>query len=57
MFNVKPIEKYIIGTFEPRTGTKWQLHKQGKLTTPKSENRKIRQENVILKADDRLREV
>jgi hypothetical protein len=39
--NVKPIEKYF--AFDPRTETKCQLHSQGKLTTPRRENRKILQ--------------
>jgi hypothetical protein len=42
---VKPKEKYF--AFEPRTGTKCQLHSQGKLTTPRSGNRKIRHEDEI----------
>jgi hypothetical protein len=48
--NGKPIAKYL--SFEPRTGTKCQLHSQSKLTTPRCENRKIRHENVILKANE-----
>jgi hypothetical protein len=47
---VKPIEKYL--PFEPRTGTKSHIYSQGKLTTLKSENRKIRLENEILKTYD-----
>jgi hypothetical protein len=31
-----------------------QLHSQGKLTTPRLENQKIRHENEILKANERL---
>jgi hypothetical protein len=34
-----------------------QLHSQGKLTTPRRENRKIRHENKILKANERLHKV
>jgi hypothetical protein len=34
--NAKPIVKYF--AFEPRTGTKCQLHSQGKHTTPRREN-------------------
>jgi hypothetical protein len=34
-----------------------QLHSQGKLTTPSRENRKIRHENEIFKANERLRKV
>jgi hypothetical protein len=52
---VKPIEKYL--AFEPWSGSKYRLHSQGKLTTPRRENRKIRHENVILKANERLQEV
>jgi hypothetical protein len=48
--NVKPIEKYF--AVEPRTGTKCQLNSQGKLTTPRRNNRKIQHENVILKAKE-----
>jgi hypothetical protein len=44
---VKPIEKYI--SFEPRSGSKSQHYSQSKLTTLRRENRKIRQENDILK--------
>jgi hypothetical protein len=47
---VKPVEKYLV--CEPRT--KCRLHSQRKLTTPRRENRKIRHENVILKANERL---
>jgi hypothetical protein len=52
---VKPIEKYI--AFEPWSGSKCQLHSQGKITTPKRENRKIQHANVILKANERLHKV
>jgi hypothetical protein len=38
-------EKYF--AFEPRTGTKCQLHSQGKITRPGRENRKMRHENEI----------
>jgi hypothetical protein len=38
-----PREKYL--TFELRSGTKSQLYSDGKLTTLRCENRKIRQEN------------
>jgi hypothetical protein len=31
-----------------------QLHSQGNLTTPRRENQKIRHENEILKAEERL---
>jgi hypothetical protein len=34
-----------------------QLHSQGKLTKPRPENRKIRHENEILKANERLHKV
>jgi hypothetical protein len=34
-----------------------QLHSQGKLTTPRLENRKIRHEKEILKANERLHKV
>jgi hypothetical protein len=53
--NVKPIEKYL--AFEPQSGTKCQLHSQGKLTTPRRENRKIRHKNVFLIANERLHKV
>jgi hypothetical protein len=46
---VKQIEKYL--AFEPRSGSKSQL------TTPRRENRKIRQENKILKANEPARYV
>jgi hypothetical protein len=42
---VKPIEKYL--AFEPRTGAKYQICSQGKLTTLRCENRKIRHKNEI----------
>jgi transposase-like protein len=47
---VNPIEKYLV--FEPRSGSKFQLYSQSKLTTLRRENRKIRQENEILKAKE-----
>jgi hypothetical protein len=34
-----------------------QLHSQGKLTTPRGKNRRIRLENEILKANERLHKV
>jgi hypothetical protein len=50
--DVRPKEKYL--AFEPRTGTTCQLHSQGKLPTPRRENRKIQNENVISKANKQL---
>jgi hypothetical protein len=47
---VKPIEKCL--AFEPRSGSKSQLHSQSKLITRRRENRKIRHENEILKAKE-----
>jgi hypothetical protein len=42
---VKQVEKYF--AFEPRTGTKSKIYSQGKLTTMRCENWKIRHENNI----------
>jgi hypothetical protein len=47
---VKPIEKYL--AIEPRTGTKSQIYSQGKVPTLRCENRKIRHENEIYKANE-----
>jgi hypothetical protein len=44
--NVKPVKKYL--AFEPRRGPKCQLHSQGKLTTSRRENQKVRHKNLIL---------
>jgi hypothetical protein len=52
---IELIEKYL--AIEPRSGSKGHLHSQGKLTTPMRENRKIRHENLILKANERLHKV
>jgi hypothetical protein len=50
---VTPLENYL--TFEARTGTKCQLHSQGKLTMARRENGKIhRHENIILKANEHV---
>jgi hypothetical protein len=46
----KTKEKYL--AFEPRTWTKCQIKSQSKLTMPKRENRKIRHEKAMLKAND-----
>jgi hypothetical protein len=42
-------EKYL--AFEPWAGTKSQIFSQGKLTTLRCENRKIRHENEIYEAN------
>jgi hypothetical protein len=43
----KSIEKYL--SFEPQTGIKSQIYSQGKLTTLRCENRKIRHKKRNLK--------
>jgi hypothetical protein len=53
---VNPIEKYHFA-FEPRTGTEFKIYSQGKFTTLRCKNRKVRHEHEILKANERLHKV
>jgi hypothetical protein len=47
IYNVKPMKKYLIIKIKI-----CQLHSEGKFTTPRRDNRKIRFVNVILKANE-----